>query len=282
MQWGVAYGISNKVGKTSPSVVTEILSLAQMAGVKVLDTASLYGEAEGVLGGNRLEAFKIVTKTPKFESQFIGPHHVELMLDTFSRSLERLSVDRVDGILVHNAEDILVDGGGLLVAGMERLRELGKVSKIGVSIYDVGGLDELLRRFTPNLIQLPLSVFDQRLIQSGWLDRLSGLGVEIHVRSVFLQGLLLMPLDNLPIYFDPIRPLLARWHAAAREQGMSLIQAALAFVRDLPQVDCVLVGVESVSQFQACLQDFSVPTSFDAKGLACNDLAFVNPVFWKK
>lgn len=282
VQWGVAYGISNKVGKTDPGEVSAILSAARRAGVKLLDTASLYGEAESVLGANRLEAFKIVTKTPRYATRFIEDHHVEQMFDTFNRSLDKLAVERVHGLLVHHAQDILIDGGERLVAGMGRLRELGKVSKIGVSIYDGEQLDGLLRTFTPDLVQLPLNVVDQRLIHSGWLKRLHDRGVKIHVRSVYLQGLLLMPLDEVPTYFDPIRPLLKRWHSAAREQGMSLAQAALAFVRDLPEVDQMLVGVESVSQFQACLQDFLTPASFDATGLACDDPAFVNPVLWKK
>lgn len=282
VQWGVAYGISNQVGMTAPDEVRAILSAAQKAGVKVLDTASLYGEAETVLGVNRLDAFKIVTKTPRFATPFIEDQHVEQMFCTFNRSLEKLAVDKVDGLLAHHAQDILVDGGERLVAGMERLKEQGRVSKIGVSIYDGEQLDRLLQKFTPDLVQLPLNVFDQRLIHSGWLHLLHDKGVEIHVRSVFLQGLLLMPLESIPTYFEPIRPLLARWHAAARVQGMSLVQAALAFVRDLPEVDHVLVGVESVSQFQSCFQDFSTPAYFDAAGLACDDPAFVNPVLWRK
>lgn len=282
VQWGVAYGISNQVGKTAAGEVRAILLAAQKAGVKVLDTASLYGEAESVLGVNRLDAFKIVTKTPRYATPFIEDEHVQQLFDTFDRSLDKLAVDRVDGLLVHHAQDILVDGGERLVSGMERLKEQCKVSKIGVSIYDGEQLEALLRRFTPDLVQLPLNVFDQRLIHSGWLQRLHDKGVEIHVRSVFLQGLLLMPLEDIPTYFEPIRPLLARWHAAAREQGMSLVQAALAFVRDQSAVAHVLVGVESGSQFQTCLHDFLTPASFDAAGLTCDDPAFVNPVLWRK
>ncbi len=282
VQWGVDYGISNQVGMTAPDEVKKILSAAQQAGLRVLDTASLYGESETVLGANRLEAFKIITKTPRFDTHTIGDLHVEQMFSTFNRSLKKLEVESVEGLLIHNAQDILVDGGERLVAGMERLKGKGKVTKIGVSIYDGNQIDGLLRKFTPDLIQLPLNVLDQRLIHSGWLQRLHDKGCEIHVRSVFLQGLLLMPLEDIPIYFESIRPLLVRWHAAARDQGMSLVQAALSFVRDLPEVDYVLVGVESLSQFQACLKDFSAPASFDAAGLECDDQAFVNPVLWRK
>jgi aryl-alcohol dehydrogenase-like predicted oxidoreductase len=282
VQWGVAYGISNQAGVTDPGEVRSILLAAQKAGVKLLDTASLYGHAETVIGANRLDAFKIVTKTPRFATPYIENFHVEQMFDTFNHSLEKLGVDHVHGLLVHHAQDLLVDGGERLVAGMYRLKDQGRVSKIGVSIYDGEQLEGLLQRFTPDLVQLPLNVFDRRLVDSGWLQRLNERGVEIHIRSAFLQGLLLMHLDDIPSYFKPISQLLANWHAAAREQEMSLVQAALAFVRDLPEVDHVLVGVESVSQFQACLQDFSNPATFDAAGLACDDPAFVNPKFWRK
>jgi aryl-alcohol dehydrogenase-like predicted oxidoreductase len=124
-------------------------------------------------------------------------------------------------------------------------------------------------------------VLDQRMLSNGQLQLLKEKGVEVHARSVFLQGLLLMPLNKVPAYFDPIRPLLARWHANANAQGMTPVQAALSFVRDIPYIDTVLVGVDDTVQFQACLKDFSVETSFDASSLACNDPMFVNPALWK-
>ena len=203
------------------------------------------------------------------------------MLSTFEQSLDKLCLERVDALLAHHAPDILVEGGHRLIAGMEQLKELGRVSKIGVSVYDGDQLESLLREFTPDLVQLPLNVFDQRLIHSGWLQRLHEKGVEIHARSVFLQGLLLMPLTNIPTFFDPVRPLLECWHAAASAQGLSLVQAALAFVRDLSEVDHLLIGVESLMQFQSCLDDFSFPAKFDATGLACDNASFVNPSLWK-
>jgi aryl-alcohol dehydrogenase-like predicted oxidoreductase len=119
------------------------------------------------------------------------------------------------------------------------------------------------------------------MLLTGRLERLKQEGVEIHVRSALLQGLLLLPLDKVSDYFDPIRPLLERWHAAAAEQGMTKGQAALTFVRDIPYVDTVLIGVDNMEQFQSCLDDFSVDASFDASDLACDDPAFVNPMLWK-
>ena len=154
------------------------------------------------------------------------------------------------------------------------------VDKIGVSVYDAEQIDAVLRVFTPDIVQLPISVLDQRLLLNGRLERLKKEGVEIHARSVFLQGLLLMPLSRMPAYFDPIFPLLSRWHSAAQLQGMTLAQAALSYVRDIVFVDTVLVGVENLEQFRTCLTDFVVEPTFDASGLACDDPLFVNPALW--
>jgi aryl-alcohol dehydrogenase-like predicted oxidoreductase len=102
-------------------------------------------------------------------------------------------------------------------------------------------VDMIMKKFKPDLIQLPLSVLDQRMLTSGRLEQLKNKGVEIHVRSVFLQGLLLMSLDRVPAFFEPIRPLLIRWHGSAKEQGLTVNQAALSFVKNIPYVDNVLM-----------------------------------------
>lgn len=281
VQWGGAYGITNQSGKTPPKTVSEILVAAQGVGVTVLDTASLYGNSETVLGSNSLQAFCVVTKTPRFALPEIGEPHVRQLIEAFEQSLIRLKLKSTYGLLAHHAEDILAAGGDELVAAMMNLKEQGKVRKIGVSVYDGSQIEGVLKRFKPDLVQVPVSVLDQRLLLNGQLELLKKEGVEIHVRSVFLQGLLLMPLEQLPGYFDPVRPLLTRWHAAAREQGMSLTQAALCWARDIPHVDTVLVGVESLAQFHSCIDDFSTKAAFDARGLSCDDPLFVNPALWR-
>ncbi len=262
-------------------MVEAILSEARRCGITILDTASLYGNAEAVLGTNPLQTFRVVTKTPKFATQVITDEQALQITHAFHRSIKKLSSQNIYGLLVHHAGDLLVPGGGKLVAAMMELKERGLVRNIGVSVYHGEQVDAVLKVFKPDIIQLPISVLDQRMLLNGQLERLKKAGVEIHARSVFLQGLLLMPLDQVPAYFDPVRPLLSRWNAAARDQNMTLVQAALSFVRDIPYVDTVLVGVESLEQFQSCLEDFSTGESFDASNLACNDPLFVNPALWK-
>lgn len=281
VQWGLPYGLGNQNGITTPETVTELVSEARHCGIDVLDTASVYGKSEAVLGANSLEGFKVVTKTPRFATPHISDIEVNQLIETFQQSLNSLSCKKIYGLMVHHADDLLVPGGNKLLAAMKQLKEKGVVEKIGVSVYDSVQVDAVLKKFKPDLIQLPLSVLDQRMLASGHLELLKNEGVEIHVRSVFLQGLLLMPLNNIPTFFEPIRPLLFRWHAAAHAQGLTVNQAAVAFVKNLPYADTVLVGLDNLAQFRTCFDDFTSDTVFDATGLECNDPVFVNPSLWQ-
>lgn len=281
VQWGMDYGVSNQGGRTPVEMVSAILCEARDRGVDVLDTAALYGDAESVLGRYALGSFRVITKTPRFAASTITHEHASELDEVFHGSLKRLSSTAVYGLLAHHADDLLVPGGEKLWRAMLRLKEQGLVEQIGASIYDGEKVDALLERFSPDIVQVPLSVLDQRMLLNGQLERLKSRGVEIHTRSAFLQGLLLLPPDQIPLYFDPIAPLLKRWHAAVEEQGLTATQAALTFVRDVPYVDTVLIGVESLAQLRACLAEFETAARFDASGLACGDPMFVNPVNWK-
>jgi len=281
VQWGLHYGIANENGQAGPETVAAILADARHQEIRVLDTASLYGKAEAVLGKHELGHFRVITKTPKFGTPFITDQQVSQLTNTFCQSLSRLSCTNVYGLLIHHAEDLIVPGGEKLVSAMKVLKDRGVVTKVGISVYDSRQIDAILKIFKPDIVQLPISVLDQRLLLDGSLERLKQKGIEIHVRSVFLQGLLLMPLERVPSYFHPIMPLLTRWHNAVEENGVSLVQAALSFVRDISCVDTVLVGVESINQFQDCCRDFTSIKKIDASGLACHDPAFVNPSLWK-
>ena len=279
-QWGLRYGVANVAGKTPSDEVDAIVRHARRLGIRLLDTAAQYGDAESVLGRCDLAGFDVVTKTPSFRSVAISPRQVAELVCAFQDSLGRLGRSRVHGLLLHHADDLLAQGGYELVAAMEALKSSGRVRCIGVSVYDGQQLDAVLKFFRPDIVQLPLSVLDQRLLRSGHIDRLKKAGIEIHVRSVFLQGLLLMSLADVPPYFDPIRSLLMAWHDAASAQGKTVGQAALAFVRDISGVDVVLVGVENRAQLVSCHLDFNAMGHFDATGLACDDPRFVNPARW--
>ncbi|MEE2996017.1 MAG: aldo/keto reductase, partial [Pseudomonadota bacterium] len=186
--------MTNKNGKPSDTTVSRIVADALEGEVGLIDTAPVYGDAESRLGALLPDDgdCAIVTKTVsrRHSTQF-GKEDSRIVRDGFTASLDRLRRDAIYGLLVHAGSDLLEPGGERLVDTLREFQEAGLVQKIGVSIYDAEELDRILNVFKPEIVQLPLSVADQRLQQSGHLAVLKALGVEIHARSVFLQGVLL-------------------------------------------------------------------------------------------
>jgi aryl-alcohol dehydrogenase-like predicted oxidoreductase len=281
VQWGVEYGVANRSGRTPSNEVARILAAALAIGIQVIDTAALYGEAEAVLGEQDLTNLRVVTKTPRYARAPITAADAEDLKATLARSLARLRLPSVHGLLAHHADDLLAPGGEWLIDALHSLREAGKVGRIGVSVYDGAQIEAVLERFTPDLVQLPLSVFDQRLIADGSIVRLSNLGVEIHTRSAFLQGLLLMHPDTAPAYFDPWREHLRAWHTTCAAQNVLPQHAALAFVCDRPEINCCLIGVQSHTQLLQSLGGLDDLKAIDTAQFASCDLALINPVNWK-
>ncbi|MFV0665026.1 aldo/keto reductase [Denitromonas sp.] len=281
VQWGLDYGVTNAYGQTPTDEVGRILSRARTRGIDTLDTAALYGEAEAILGAHDLDGFNIITKTPRFGHAPITQQDAEALCSTLEGSLEKLRVESVSGLLVHHADDLISAGGEHLLDALSSLKASGKVRRIGVSVYTTAQVDDVLSRFTPDLVQLPVNVFDQRLITDGTLSRLAGLGVEIHARSAYLQGLLLTPANQTPDYFSPWRPKLDAWQKACVDMGTPPQLAALAFVCDHPEVSRCLIGVQNLAQFESCLCGLDDVRSFDASTFASNDPAFLDPSRWQ-
>ena len=280
VQWGCNYGISNNDGQTPIDEVKNILQLAKNAGISILDTASLYGTAESILGEFDLSRFRIVTKTPRFSSNAISIDHANVVIHTFHDSLSKLRVESLHGLLIHDVNDIFKLNGGYLIDALRSLKSQGLVSKIGVSIYDSNDLKKTLNVFVPDIVQLPFSVLDQRMLTDGTIHLLNSLGIEIHARSVFLQGLLLMDPASLPDYFTPWASYLSIWHNLCRDKEISPITAALNFPCSFSEISCSLVGVQNSVQLKDIIYPVKDFIDFDYQSLSCTDLRLIDPRRW--
>lgn len=285
VQFGLDYGVSNPEGRTPEPEVARILRLAADNGIGMLDTAVGYGNSEEVLGRTlpAQHSFAIVTKTPALRVDEGGGEYVERVRESFRKSISRLGQKRLYGILVHRAEDLLSAHGDQLMEALREFKQQGLVEKVGVSVYNAPQIDAILARFPIELVQLPVSVLDQRLIASGHLSKLRRAGIEVHARSVFLQGLLLMSPDALPAYFATIRDHLAGYHAHLESLGLTLLQAALGFVLGLPELDHVILGVNSAAQLQEILA--AQVAQVDAQSMArfaLTDPAMLDPSRWRR
>ncbi len=282
VQFGLDYGISNKEGKTPPDEVVRILEIAKENCIRIIDTAALYGSSEEALGEvlPQGHSFDIVTKTPKF-SESISETDVLLLEETYHQSLQKLKQSSLYGLLFHNADDLLASKGYLLWDKMMELKSRGLVRKIGVSVYTGAQIDKILEKYAIDLIQIPLNILDQRLLRAGYLEKLKRAGVEIHVRSVFLQGLLLMDPETLPPYFNSVKEHLRKYHLYLREKNLTPLQSALGFVLGIKEVDAVICGVNNYVQLlELCsAAKSSAIENFDR--FALSDEAILNPAQWK-
>jgi aryl-alcohol dehydrogenase-like predicted oxidoreductase len=166
---------------------------------------------------------------------------------------------------------------------MQELKDMGFVQKIGASLYSPPEIDHLLEKYTPDIVQAPINVFDQRMIQNGHLQHLNGLGVEIHSRSVFLQGLLLMSPEELPLHFNSIRNLMLQYRETLQKQDINPLEAALTFVYQQPEIDCVIVGINNQAHLKEILnvvQNIDLLRRIDFSMYAVNKETIINPSLW--
>jgi hypothetical protein len=276
VQFGMTYGPEAR--RVPPKEIPEILRCARLAGVDTVDTAVDYGESEALLGDAGLEDWRVVTKVPALPADCRDPR--AWVMATAKASLSRLGVASLHGLLLHRPSDLLDAHGDAVYSGLQGCREEGIARKIGISIYGPEELDVIVPRYPMELIQSPFSVFDRRLRQSGWLERLRAAGVEVHARSVFLQGLLLMPETRRPRRFDRWDALWRRWHAWLADNGMTALKACLCFALAQEELDRVIVGVDTLSQLREVLGSLDGDCPLAPASLACDDADLIEPFRW--
>lgn len=255
-QFGLAYGITNVAGQVPEDAVAPLLLQAQEAGICWLDTAQAYGNAEAVLGRQLPEAhgFRLVSKLPAQLQPEFTPQDADAWEMAINASCQRLGVRGLDALLLHAPADLAKPGGQHLEVWLLGLRERGVVQRIGVSIYAAEDLDGVNPALL-DLVQLPLSLYDQRLLQNGTLARLRARGTAIHARSLYLQGLLLTPAAQWPRWVSPeVRAHQQALEALADHRGCRLIDLALGFAREQTDLEAVVLGVCSVRELRELQQ----------------------------
>lgn len=280
-QWGMNYGISNNKGQTSTSEAQNILITAKQVGITLIDTASLYGDAEVVLGKINTNSFSISSKTPHFQSEMITEDDVNLLIQSLDTTLKRLKRSSLYCLFIHNVEDLFALQGSLLIKALEELKDQNKFLKIGLSVYDSTQIERALELITPDVIQIPLSIFDQRLLLDGTIQKLYSLGIEIHARSIFLQGLMLMNIADIPAYFTPWLDHIKLWHSFCSDVKMLPQVAALQWACSIKEISNVIVGIQNVAQLEELVSFDHELLDRNYSFLARPEKEFVNPSLWR-
>ena len=266
-QFGLDYAVANPRGRSPETEVGDILQIAARSGVSVLDTV-LAGRTERVLGElmPRPSPYRVLVKTTRCDR---GPDAIEAEARA---SLARLKIDRAYALVVEQAGDLFGPHGPAMWDRMKALRDQGLFERVGVSVYASDDPVGVARRFRPDIVQAPASLLDQRLILNGALAELAEMGTEVHLRSIFLQGLLFLPPDRMPTALRGQAGPLSRVRRLIAEGRSDPLQAALWFALSRPEAHHVIVGVASAAELQAVIAAAaSAPPDLDWDDMALDD-----------
>jgi hypothetical protein len=282
-QFGLPYGISNTHGQVDRTEMDAIWQVARGANITLLDTAIAYGTSEENIGATESIGFDIVTKLPPLPGAETAV--TQWVHSQIKNSLAKLKRDSVYGLLLHNPADLLASNGDELLAALINLKQDGLIKKFGVSIYAPTELDSLnsqLPSFRPDIVQAPLNVIDQSIASSGWLTRLSEMNVEIHIRSVFLQGLLLQRPNERSAAFSRWSSVFAQFDSWSNAQHMSPLAACLGHVLSYPEVSQVIVGVTSANELKQIIAASISEHVRAPQSLQVRDVDLIQPMNWNK
>ncbi|PTS89134.1 MULTISPECIES: bifunctional regulator KidO [unclassified Caulobacter] len=276
-QFGLDGMTSAPRGRSPEAEARDILNIAARSSLSVLDASGVYGRAESVLGDliPRPVSFRVTLSSARADR---GADFVE---SEARASLRRLGLERADAIIVQSPSELFGPHGAALWDRLARLRDEGLFAKIGVSAHASDDPVGVARRFKPDILQAPASLLDQRLLADGSLARIAGLGVEVQLRSIFLNGLLFLPPDRVPAQLKGASGRLSRVRRMIAEGRSDPLQAALGFALSRPEASAVLVGVASAAELSAVVAAASSPPpDLDWDEMAIDDPVALDPRRW--
>lgn len=265
-QFGMKYGITNSTGQTGSEQVSSILNFAKLNKIEKIDTAPAYGNAEEILGQNKIDQFKVVSK-------FMPESLMGSIENQLNKTLIDLQLEKIHGYIAHRPQDLLINKD--VWPKLIKLKEDGKINKIGVSLNFPSELENLISAgFIPEIVQAPFNYFDQRFREL--FIELKKNGCEVQTRSTFLQGVLLSKPDSLPDYFNEIKEELIILRMKYPENLASkMLNATLS----LDFVDTVVIGVESLMQLEEILGGVEFDESIELCKISISENIIV-PAFW--
>ena len=276
-QFGSNYGIANSGGKVSADEVRKIIDFAESKGIDTLDTAIAYGESEKILGEIGVASWKIISKLPEVNTNRAINQSVR---ELFKTTLDNLKIDKLDGLLLHRPEQLFTSEGESLYRALDKLKSDCRLKKIGVSIYHPDELEKILDSYDMDIVQAPFNLIDRRILTGDWIAKLKKRGIELHVRSVFLQGLLLMAMDQRPAKFNKWSKLWNDYDQWLRNSGLTALQACLRYVFSVPEVDKIIVGIDCLEHLEEIVAAIRGTLPTVPQNISCTDLDLVNPVNW--
>ena len=228
-----------------------------------------------------MESWNVITKIPKITDEIDKVDN--WVTNSITKSLEVMKIPSFEAILIHNPKDVTGVNGRELISSLKRIKDKGLTRKIGISIYEKSDLEQALDIFQPDIIQCPLSILDNRMLQNNYLSKLSRLGIEIHVRSIFLQGLLVRGPKSIPDDFKKFKRFWAHWHLWLKSNKLQPVEACVRYVNSISEIDKIIVGVNSTLHMKEILNYYTKPPLYQVPSWnSVLKKELVDPRLWKK
>ena len=248
--FGVYYGKLKKK-KLSVNEIKKIFLYCLRNEIDTLDTSTDYEGSENIIGLLDPKKFNIITKISNFDINIDNPQI--FLEDKLKKSLTSLKTKKIYALLFRNPSSLTSNNNLRLWQIAKNLKSKGLIKKIGITIYEPKELDQAFNYLKPDLVQVPYNIFDRRIEQTGWLNKLYNSGVEIHCRSIFLQGLLLLESHNLPKIFSSYKSLWNSYDSWLKKNGVSRLEACTNFVFRKKEISKIVLGVENKEQLKKIL-----------------------------
>ena len=269
------YGIKKK--KLKKSVKKKIIKFSLKNNIIYFDTALNYQNASGLLASILPKNKKVITKIaiPKNVKNYF-----DYIIFKIGKSLKEFETNKFYAVLLHNSENLKNSNNRKIIDALNYLKKIGKIEKFGLSIYSLKELDKFYNFLKPEVIQIPLNLFDQRLLKSKWLKILKKNKVEIHARSIFLQGALLE--SKLPFKVsENIYKHWIKWKNWQIKNKIKSFEACMQFINQQKEVDKIVFGVDNLSQLKQIL-NFEVKKKLNFSSLSLDSEEILHPQNWSK
>ena len=277
VQLGLNYGISNTAGITTSEEAVKIFSVAKENNINFIDTAINYGDSENIIGTT--SGFNIITKIPMIPKK-INENEIEIWINNeISQSLKRLKTNKLYGVLLHFPEQLFDRNGRKIFEVLIKLKKNNQSEKIGISAYSTKVVKAIVNRYEIDIVQLPFNIINQELLRSSVLSTIKNRNIELHVRSIFLQGLLLISKENFPQKFSKWSYIFDNWYKWLIDEKISALNACLSFVDSFNDINKVIIGINNSKQLVQILKS-DTKKNLKFPKIHCSDKKLINPSFW--
>ncbi|MDP3467536.1 MAG: aldo/keto reductase [Daejeonella sp.] len=275
-QFGLNYGIANNKGQVKLSEIDCILNYANSQGINTIDTAIAYGDSEAQLGKVGINGWRVISKLPPLSNQC--PNIRQWVYQSVEASLERLKIPCLYGLLLHKPNQLNEDRGAELYEALTEMESSSMVEQTGISVYETDELSLIDELTGLSIVQVPFNLIDTRF--ENFFKKLKENGNQVHVRSAFLQGLLLMEREERPKKFSRWESIWDSYEEFLKQSGTTRLEACINYVLSFIEVDNVIVGVDSLEQLK------EICAAADKKNIVYpdffknQDAELINPALW--